>query len=72
MYQRSWGSHIQGHVDSDYVGDLDKQRSTMAYVFIMSNGPASWRSILRGLLTLCTAKAEHIAVTEVIKEALWL
>ena len=35
-----------GYVDSDYVGDLDKCRSTMRYVFTLSQTPVSWRSIL--------------------------
>ena len=35
-----------GYVDSDYAGDLDKHRYTMGYVFILSQAPVSWRSIL--------------------------
>ena len=30
-----------GYVDSDYAGDLDKRRSTMGYVFTMSQALVS-------------------------------
>jgi len=35
------------YVDSDYAGDFDKRRSTMGYVFTLSQAPVSWRSILQ-------------------------
>jgi len=35
-----------GYVDSDYATGLDKRRSTMRYVFILSQAPISWRSNL--------------------------
>ena len=35
-----------GYVDSDYTGDLNKRRSTMGYMFTLSQAPVSWRSIL--------------------------
>lgn len=31
------------YVDSDYAGDLDKCRSTTAYVFTLACGPVSWK-----------------------------
>ena len=33
------------YVDSDYAGDLDKRRSTIDYVFTLSQAPVSWRFI---------------------------
>lgn len=30
---------VEGYVDSDYAGDLDKRMSTTGYVFILSGGP---------------------------------
>ena len=38
------------YVDSDYAGDVDKRRSTMGYVFILSQALVSWRSILQSTL----------------------
>lgn len=64
--------HVVGYVDSDYAGDLDKRRSTTGYVFTLARGPVSWRSTLQSTVALSTTEAEYMAVTEAIKEAIWL
>ena len=61
-----------GYVDSDYAGDLDKRRSTTGYVFTLSQAPVSWRSILQSTVALSTTEAEYMAMTEAMKEAIWL
>ena len=33
---------VKGYTDSDYVGDLDKIRSTSSYVFTLFGGVMSW------------------------------
>ena len=38
---------IVGYTDVDYVGDLDKKRSTLGYVFTFTRGIVSWRSRLQ-------------------------
>jgi hypothetical protein len=35
---------IQGFVDADWVGDLDRRRSTSEYVFNLFGGAISWMS----------------------------
>ena len=37
---------VEGYTDADYVGDMDKRRSTSGYVFIFIGGAVSWRSRL--------------------------
>ena len=70
-----------GYVNSDYVGDIDKRRSTIRYVFTLSQAPVdvrftlsqapvSWRSILQSTVALSTIGAEYMAMTEVMKEAI--
>ena len=59
-----------GYVDPDYARDLDKCRSIMGYVFILSQTPVSWRYILQSIVVLFTTKAEYMALTEAIKEAI--
>ncbi|KAL5705396.1 hypothetical protein ACHQM5_023705 [Ranunculus cassubicifolius] len=61
-----------GYVDSDYAGDLDKRRSTTGYVFTLAGGAICWRSILQSTVALSTTEAEYMALTEAIKEAIWL
>ena len=59
-------------MDSDYVGDLDKRWSITGYVFTLSQVSVSWRCILQFTVALSTIEAEYMALTEAIKEAIWL
>jgi hypothetical protein len=72
QWEKSSEPHVSGYVDSDYAGDLDRRRSTTGYVFTLAHGPISWRSMLQPTVALSTTEAEYMAVTEAVKEALWL
>ncbi|KAH9687282.1 hypothetical protein KPL70_014707 [Citrus sinensis] len=66
------GQGVIGYVDSDYAGGLDKRRSTTEYVFTFAGGPISWKSTLQSIIALSTTEAEYMAITEAVKEAIWL
>ena len=66
------GSHLVGYVDSDFVGDLDKRRSTTSYMFTLTKAPVSWRPTLQSTVALSTTETEYMAMTKAIKEAIWL
>ena len=66
------GQDCIGYVDSDYARDLDKRRSTSGYVFTLAGAPVCWRCTLQSTVALSTTEAEYMAVTEAVKEALWL
>ena len=61
-----------GFVDSDYAGNLDKRRSLTGYVFMLCGNAISWKASLQSIVALSTTEAEYIAITEVVKEALWV
>nr|XP_016456073.1 PREDICTED: receptor-like protein 12 [Nicotiana tabacum] len=56
MYAMEDSQYLVGYCDSDYAGDLDKRRSTTGY----------------STVALSTAEAEYMAITEAVKEAIWL
>ena len=66
------GQHIVGYCDSDFAGDLDKRQPTTGYLFTLTRAPVSWKSTLQSTMALSTTEAEYMAVTEAIKEAIWL
>ena len=74
VYERdtTGGQLCIGYVDSDYAGDLDKRRSTTGYVFTLTRAPVCWRCTLQSTVALSTTEAEYMAVTEAVKEAIWL
>ncbi|KAL5538478.1 hypothetical protein UlMin_035497 [Ulmus minor] len=63
---------LEGFVDSDYAGHEDNRRSTTTYMFCINDYCISWKSQLQPIVALSTIEAEYIAVTEAIKEAIWL
>ncbi|KAE8701279.1 putative serine-threonine protein kinase, plant-type [Hibiscus syriacus] len=63
---------INVYVDSDYVGDLDKSKSTTGYVFKVAGGAVSWVSKLQSVVATSTTEAEYVAATQASKEAIWL
>ena len=67
-YSKS-SSSIQGYVDANFIGDLDKRRSTTGYVFQNENGPISWMYKLQATIALSIMEAEYTALTEASKEA---
>lgn len=66
------GQSVNGYVDSDYTGDLDKRRSITGYVFNFAGGPINWKSTLQSTVVLSTTEAEYMAITKAVKEAIWL
>ncbi|KAH9800547.1 Integrase catalytic domain-containing protein [Citrus sinensis] len=63
---------VVGFVDSDSATDNDRRRSITGFVFTMCGGAISWKSSLQSAVALSTTEAEYIALTEAIKEAIWL
>ncbi|KAH9681147.1 hypothetical protein KPL71_026853 [Citrus sinensis] len=63
---------VQGYVDSDFAGDLDKKRSITGYVYTLCGGAVSWKASLQSVVALSTTEAEYIALSEAVKEAIWL
>ena len=63
---------MHGYTNSDYTGDLDKCRSTMRYVFTLSQALVNWSSTLQFTVALSTTEAEYMALAEAIKEVIWL
>ena len=63
---------LVGFIDSYWVGDLDDQKSTATYVFILGSRPITWDCKKQQALALSSAKAEYQAVVNGSQEALWL
>ncbi|MCO5552170.1 hypothetical protein L7F22_005680 [Adiantum nelumboides] len=64
-------ARVPGYTDSDYVGDMDKRRSTSGYVFLLID-VVSWRSCLQNCTAMSTTEIEYVAAPKASKEAIWL
>nr|GEU95423.1 retrovirus-related Pol polyprotein from transposon TNT 1-94 [Tanacetum cinerariifolium] len=74
VYGTNCGNHIDviSFVDSDYSKDPNKGRSMTGYAFLIQGCVVSWKAMLQHVVALSTTKAEYIAFTDAVKEAIWL
>ena len=59
-------------MDLDWASNVDKRRSTSAYVFTLFGGAISWMRKRQAMVTLSTTEVEYMAATHACKEAIWL
>ena len=62
---------IQGYTDSDFMSDIDDQKSTSESLFICNGGAVSWKSSKQTVIADSTMEAEYIAASKAAKEAFW-
>ncbi|KAJ0869659.1 putative RNA-directed DNA polymerase [Helianthus annuus] len=67
-----FADQVFGYADSDFAKDLDKGKSMTGYAFKVFGSLVSWKAALQRIVTLSTTEAEYVALTEAVKEALWL
>lgn len=63
---------LMGFVDSDYAANVDSRKSQSGFVFVLYGAAVSWKSSLQSVVALSTTEAEYMAMTEAVKEAMWL
>eukprot|EP00961_Rhodomonas_salina_P172194 2321955-Rhodomonas_salina.1 len=61
-----------GWVDSDYAVDPDMCKSVTGYIVSMNNGPIAWKSNRQSCVTLSSAEAEFVAVSQCCMEIVYL
>ena len=63
---------IASFIDTDNEGDLDTRRSMTRYVFMLNDGPISWRLSLQTMMALSTTESKYIDISEATKGMMWL
>ena len=61
----------RGYTDADW-GSADDRRSIRGYTFIMAGAAISWNSKRQATVALSSTEAEYMALTQAVKESLWL
>jgi hypothetical protein len=71
-YERSDSLKIVGYSDSDFVGCVDTNRSTLNYVFKLTGGAISWSRSKQSAMTSSTIYVEFVACYEATGQTMWL
>lgn len=68
-----WSKFIfRGYVDSNFIGNLDKRKSIVDYVFTLAKRAMSWLSKLQIVVALSTVEVEYMTTTKACKKAIWI
>jgi len=60
-----------GYTDADW-GASEDRKSIGGYAFMINGGAVSWASRKQGSVALSSTEAEYMALTQGVKESLWL
>lgn len=64
---------LVGYCDADYAtNDVSRRRVTSGFIFKLWGGAISWQSKRQPSVTLATAEAEYVAMSQASKEFLWI
>ncbi|XP_076657790.1 uncharacterized protein LOC143361943 [Halictus rubicundus] len=66
------GCDFHGFVDSDWGSNMDDRKSQTGYIFRLADAPITWESRRQRCVALSSVEAEYMALTEAIKEAVYL
>ena len=58
--------------DSDWAGDKDNRKSVSGYILFLLGVPITWKSRQQKTVSLSSSKAEWIALSEAVKEILYV
>ena len=81
LHAKEWGITYCGpgcglcmevYTDSDFGACLDTRRSVLSAVLMLAKGAISWHSRMQEVTTSGTSEAEYVALSEMVKEVLFL
>ena len=63
---------IIGYSDSDFAGCRDSMKSTLCYIYLISGGSISWKSVKQSIVASSTIAVEFVACYEASNHGIWL
>jgi hypothetical protein len=62
---------LEAYSDSDWANDRSDRKSNTGWLVTMNGGAISWSCRKQSMVTMSSAEAEYVALTETIKEVVW-
>ena len=70
-YTNSQNTNFIGYSDASFANNYDRT-SVSGYVFLLAEGAITWGSKKQNTISLSTAEAEYISLSDATREAIWL
>ena len=70
--RQGYGLCMEAYTDSDFEACLDTRRSVSGAALMLAKGANSWHSRMQEVTALGTSEAEYVALSEMVKEVLFL
>jgi hypothetical protein len=64
--------YIKGYCDADYAGDISTAKSTSGFIFLLANGPITWKSKLQSVIAQSSTESEYLAIGLAVKELVYI
>ncbi|XP_055830802.1 secreted RxLR effector protein 161-like [Solanum dulcamara] len=71
FYERGGTSDLLGFTNSDYAGDMEDNKTTSGYVFMMCGSAVTWSSRKQPIVTLSAMEA-FVAAAACACQAIWM
>ena len=71
MYRQTDNLDLVGYSNADFAGCVDSRKSTSGYIFIMTGGAVSWRSVKQTLITTSTMEDKFISCFEATSQGVF-
>ena len=72
IYRQANTLEMVGYTNSDFTKCVDSQKSTSSYIFMLTSGAVSWKSVKQSLTTTSTMKAEFVSCFEATSHIVWV
>lgn len=72
LYRRDGELNIETYCDASFAPDEFNRKSRTGYVIMVSGAPVAWRSTLQKVIAHSTAEAEYIAMSDAVREAVYI
>ncbi|KAK9712688.1 Reverse transcriptase (RNA-dependent DNA polymerase) [Popillia japonica] len=66
------GEKLRFYVDADWASDQKDRKSWSGFVIKFASAAIEWRTRKQRTVSLSTVEAEYVAMTEIVKEWLWI
>ena len=71
-YDARVSDDLSSFSDADWAGQLDNRRSTSGRVHMLSGAAVMWSSRQQRCVSLSSAEAEYVALSEAGRDVIWL